>query len=623
MMEHVSPELGPVSLPPGTSLGPYTITGPLGRGGMGEVYRARDTRLGREVAVKVLPSGLAGSPPALERFEREVRAVAALNHPNIVALHDVGSAAGVSYAVTELLDGTTLRDLVRAGGRLPPRHALEMAAQIARGLAAAHERGIVHRDLKAENVFVTRDGRVKILDFGIAVRDETHAGARDAETVARTEPGLLLGTLGYMAPEQIRGESISARADLFALGVLVHELLTGVNPFRRDTPADTMSAVLREPAPPLAVAAPGMPRAAARLIDRCLEKRPEDRPQSALDLAFALEALAGDAAEPAPAAGMAAPAVASVTAQPRRTAAAAAALLLAFVGAAWTYVHVSADRSVARILEGDLGRARAIVQRVHDERLERLQLTARLVASFPELKALFETNAPTIRDFLRAYQARNPGTPVLMALDASGRVLARTDEGTSEPDEGPRWLDVLLAPQAGGRIVLVDGRPWHAAAAGADAGGFLFGYVMAAAPVDGGFARALGEATEDEVVLLGQSLLGSTLRAGQVPWSSLDAWRNAGGQPGTSTVLTIGGTRFAARDVLLGDEPPVAAIVLKSRDAALEPFRRIESGMLWLGLAAAASAGWIWRVRMVRSAAARRGAGDLRGPHPPDGPPGL
>lgn len=592
-----------VSLPPGTSLGPYTIVGPLGRGGMGEVYRARDTRLGREVAVKVLPPTLAGSPPGLERFEREARAVAAINHPNIVALHDVGSAAGVSYAVTELLDGQTLRDLLRADGPLPPRRALETAAQIARGLAAAHERGIVHRDLKPENVFVTRDGRVKILDFGIAARDESLAAARDAETVARTEPGFLLGTVGYMAPEQIRGDPISARADLFALGVLVHELVTGVNPFRRDTPADTMSAVLRESAPPLAAAVAGMPRAAARLVDRCLEKRPEDRPQSALDLAFALEALAGDDAERAPTAGAGGTAGASAgLAAPSRRATATAALLLTFASAAWMYVRVSADRTVTRILDADLARARAIVLRVHAERIERLQLTARLVASFPELKALFETNAPTIRDFLRTYQTRNPGTPMLVALDAAGRVLARTDEGTSDPEEGPRWLDTLLAPDPGGRIVVVDGRPWHAAAAGADAGGFVFGYVMAAAPVDAAFARALGEATEDDVVLLGERLFGSTLRPGDVPWSSRDGWRAAGGQPGASAVVRIGGAQFAARDVVLADEPPVSAIVLKSKDAALEPFRRIETGLLWLGLAAAvvAGAGWGWASRGIR-----------------------
>lgn len=568
---------------------------------MGEVYRAHDTRLGREVAIKVLPPTLAGSPSALERFEREVRAVAALNHPNIVALHDVGTAGGVSYAVTELLDGQTLRDLRRAGGPLPPRRVLEMAAQVARRLAAAHERGIVHRDLKLENVFVTRDGRVKVLDFGIAIRDETQAGARDAETGARTEPGLLLGTVGYMAPEQIRGDVVSSRADLFALGVLVHELVTGVNPFRRETPADTMSAVLREPSPPLA-AVPGMPRAAARLIERCLEKRPGDRPHAALDLAFALEALAADHFESAPGAAAAGSNDASLAARARGVAAAIAAVPLALASAFWMYVHGSADRSVTRILDADLVRARAVVLGLHGERLEHLQLIARLVASFPELKALFETNAPTLRDFLRAYQARNPGTPMLVALDASGRVLARTDEGASDPGEAARWLDELLPPEGGGRVILVDGQPWHAAAAGADAGGLVFGYVIAAAPVDAAFARALGQATEDDVVLFGRSLLGSTLRAAQMPWPSLEAWRQAGGQPDATAVVTIGGTRFAARDVSLAGEPPVSAIVLRSSDAAFDPFRRIEHGVLWLGLlaAGASGAGWIWFHRTIR-----------------------
>ncbi|HXE81166.1 MAG TPA: serine/threonine-protein kinase, partial [Vicinamibacterales bacterium] len=209
----------------GRRLGPYELLEPIGAGGMGEVYRARDTRLGREVAVKVLPSTLS-VPDAAERFEREARAVAALNHPNILSLHDVGSESGIAYAVTELLEGETLRDRVTKGP-LPWRRVLEYAAQIAHGLAAAHERGIVHRDLKPENVFITRDGRVKILDFGLAIRDQSVSGSADAMTRAVTKPGMIVGTMTYMAPEQIQDQLVTTRTDLFALGSMLYELLTG------------------------------------------------------------------------------------------------------------------------------------------------------------------------------------------------------------------------------------------------------------------------------------------------------------------------------------------------------------------------------------------------------------
>ena len=278
------------ALTPGTRLGPYEILAAIGAGGMGEVYRARDTRLGRDVAVKIVPPAVAANADALARFERETRAVAALSHPNILTIHDVGRSDGTAYAVLELLEGQTLRARLD-GGALPQRKALEIAAQMARGLAAAHDKQIAHRDLKPENIFVTADGSVKILDFGLARQTGAPlSSAADSATMApSTEPGMVLGTVGYMAPEQVRGEPSDHRADIFALGCVLYEMLTGRRPFQRDTGAETMTAILKEdpPDPDKAgvVVAPGV----LRTMRRCLEKRPEERFQSARDLAFALE----------------------------------------------------------------------------------------------------------------------------------------------------------------------------------------------------------------------------------------------------------------------------------------------------------------------------------------------
>src|SRR5690349_4120427 len=210
----------------GSRIGPYEIVGVLGTGGMGEVYRARDARLGRDVAVKILPDAYSSDPERLARFEQEARAAAALNHPNILAVYDVGSDHDVPYIVSELLDGVTLRDRM---ADLPVRRAIEYAIQIAHGLAAAHEKGIVHRDLKPENIFVTRDGRLKILDFGLAklVRPEGQPEQSVATVAAQTDPGMVLGTAGYMAPEQVRAEAIDHRADIFAFGSILSEMLSG------------------------------------------------------------------------------------------------------------------------------------------------------------------------------------------------------------------------------------------------------------------------------------------------------------------------------------------------------------------------------------------------------------
>jgi len=284
-----------VSLNVGLRLGPYEILSPIGSGGVGEVYRARDSRLGRDVAVKVLPTSLARDPDRLARFGQEARAVAALNHPNIVAVYDVGVDHETPYVVAELLDGSSLRMRLE-GGLLPVRKAITYAVQVAHGLAAAHEKGTVHRDLKPENLFVTVDGRVKILDFGLAklvsrpILDQTAAPT----TLPDTIPGTLLGTVGYMSPEQVRGDEVDYRSDLFSLGAIVYEMLSGRHPFRHAEGAvETMHAILRDEPRAMSDLRPGLPPALERIVAHCLEKDPRERFQSARDLAFHLEAVSG------------------------------------------------------------------------------------------------------------------------------------------------------------------------------------------------------------------------------------------------------------------------------------------------------------------------------------------
>jgi Tol biopolymer transport system component len=282
-----------MSLTPGTRLGSYEILAPLGAGGMGEVYRARDTRLGREVAVKVLPEGVARDRERRARFETETMAVAALSHPNLLAIHDIGSEGETVYAVMELLDGETLRERLE-GGPLAVQRAVSYATQMANGLAAAHDKGILHRDLKPENVIVTNDGRVKILDFGLAKRtapaDGDPASLAPTRAVA-TEAGMALGTPGYMSPEQVRGLPVDARSDLFALGAVLYEMVSGRRAFHGGSPADTMTAILREEPPDLRGLGREIPPGIERIIQRCLEKHPDARFRSAHDLAFALETI--------------------------------------------------------------------------------------------------------------------------------------------------------------------------------------------------------------------------------------------------------------------------------------------------------------------------------------------
>ena len=284
-----------MTLAPGTRLGPYEILAPIGAGGMGEVYRARDPRLGREVAIKVLPASFSQDPDRLKRFEQEARAAGVLNHPGITAVHDFGMHDGAPYIVTELLEGETLRNRLLSGP-LPVRKALDYAIQIAKGLAAAHEKGIVHRDLKPENLFLTKDGRVKILDFGLAKLKPENAetGQTDLKTVSGgTEPGVVLGTMGYMAPEQVRGKAADARSDIFAFGTVLYEMLSGQRAFRGDSAADTITAILSKEPRDLSQTNKDVHPGIDRIVRHCLEKNPEERFQSSRDVAFDLESLSG------------------------------------------------------------------------------------------------------------------------------------------------------------------------------------------------------------------------------------------------------------------------------------------------------------------------------------------
>jgi eukaryotic-like serine/threonine-protein kinase len=283
-----------MALTSGTKLGPYEIQTPAGAGGMGEVYRARDARLNRDVAIKVLPAVFARDPERLRRFRQEAQAVAALNHPNILAIHDFGEHLGSPYIVTEFLEGETLRGRLIQGA-FPVRKAAEFAEQIARGLAAAHDKGIVHRDLKPENIFITRDGRVKILDFGLAKlsRPESSVVSDAATLASQTESGVVMGTVGYMSPEQVKGLAADHRSDLFSFGAILYEMLSGKRAFHGDSSVETMSAILRQDPPELNETNHTVPLALERIVRHCLEKNPEERFQSARDVAFALCALTG------------------------------------------------------------------------------------------------------------------------------------------------------------------------------------------------------------------------------------------------------------------------------------------------------------------------------------------
>jgi Tol biopolymer transport system component len=285
-----------MSLTPGTKLGPYEILGPIGAGGMGEVYRARDSRLSRDVAIKVLPPSFAGEPERLLRFEQEARAAGQLNHPNILIVYDIGTHQGAPYVVAELLEGDTLRQKM-AGTHLSARKAIDYAGQLAQGLAAAHQKGIVHRDLKPENLFVTPDGRLKILDFGLA-KLVIPGGSRpaasqltEAPTQVETGAGVVMGTVGYMSPEQVRGQSADHRSDIFSFGCILYEMISGRRAFQGDSSVETMNAILKEEPPEVSQTRQDIPAGLERVVQHCLEKSPDERFQSARDLAFQIEAL--------------------------------------------------------------------------------------------------------------------------------------------------------------------------------------------------------------------------------------------------------------------------------------------------------------------------------------------
>jgi hypothetical protein len=276
----------------GTQFASYEILGSLGAGGMGEVYRAHDPRIGRDVAIKILRAATAADPDRLQRFQQEAHAAGILNHPNLLTIFDLGTADSTPYIVSELLEGETLRDRMHATA-LAPRRSLDYAVQIASGLAAAHEKGIVHRDLKPENIFVCRDGRVKILDFGLAkLLPSLTSEHSDAATFRRdTDPGTVLGTAGYMSPEQVRGESVDHRSDIFSFGAILYEMLSGQRAFKRDSSVETLNAILKEDPPDLLESGANIPPALDRVVRHCLEKHPEARFQSSRDIAFDLESM--------------------------------------------------------------------------------------------------------------------------------------------------------------------------------------------------------------------------------------------------------------------------------------------------------------------------------------------
>jgi len=340
-------------LAPGTRLSQYEILSSLGAGSMGEVYRARDTRLDRDVAIKVLPELVSADPERLQRFEVEAKAAAALNHPNILAVYQMGTYAGVPYLVSELLEGKSLAETVRRGP-LPLRKAIDYGVQIAQGLAAAHEKGIVHRDLKPDNLFVTKDGRIKILDFGLAKLIQPKDSLINA-TPTLTMLGVAMGTMGYMSPEQVRGLATDHRTDIFAFGAILYEMVMGKRTFERGTSADTMSAILNEEPAPISEIAPETPVGLQRVVRRCLEKNAEQRFQSASDLAFALEELSDSATmTPTPTGAHRIKPAATNRVEPKRSRtglAAAVVIALAVVVLAYFWMRPAAVPTVANYVQ--------------------------------------------------------------------------------------------------------------------------------------------------------------------------------------------------------------------------------------------------------------------------------
>ncbi len=415
----------------GMILGQYEIRSPLGAGGMGEVYRARDTRLDREVAIKVLPASLTSDPDRLRRFEQEARAAAALNHPNILVVYQMATHDGFSYMVTELLEGETLRERLRHGP-IPLRKAIDYEVQIARGLAAAHDKGIVHRDLKPENLFLTKDGRVKILDFGLAKLTQPKDNSGEMNTLTQgTDPGMVVGTAGYMSPEQVRGTPADHRSDIFSFGTILYETVTGKQTFRKPTSAETMSAILNEEPEAISQLAPSIPPGLERVARRCLEKAPEQRFQSASDLAFALEALSDS--------GMTAPSGvhAQQSAKPRRRGIVLVGAVVVIVLAAAAVAYFRTQPPAAPVLSN-------YVQLTHDGQRKDLNTTdgSRLylywgTADFTGLAQMSVSGGEpqklpilSMNMFPRGF---SPDESELLAVDAHG-----------EPPMGPLWSVPIL-----------------------------------------------------------------------------------------------------------------------------------------------------------------------------------
>jgi Tol biopolymer transport system component len=441
----------------GSRLGPYEILAPLGAGGMGEVWKARDTRLRREVAIKVLPQSVAENADALARFEREARAVAALSHPNILALHDFGREGTVAYAVTELLQGGTLREAL-AGGPLRLSRASGYAVQIALGLAAAHEKGIVHRDIKPDNVFVTDDERVKILDFGLAKAGAAVADARgetQSPTVSGfTEPGMILGTVGYMSPEQVRGVVVDHRSDIFSFGSVLYEMVTGRRAFGCETPVETMNAILKDD--PIEQ---GVPASIAPVIRHCLEKKPERRFQSARDLAFALETSGATTG--------AAPAVPAPAPAPRRGTLQKRLGLIALVAAAAAVGYLAGPRRAAAPVV-DWSNA-TVVRLTTDPGYEgepTFSPDGQTIAYVADRDGNFEIYLQQISGGPAINLTRNPAADIQPAFSPDGREIAFVsdrDGGTeifhSAPGMPHAGGDIWIMPTLGGpaRKVVTDG----------------------------------------------------------------------------------------------------------------------------------------------------------------------
>jgi eukaryotic-like serine/threonine-protein kinase len=428
-----------VTLPSGSRLGPYEIVAPIGAGGMGEVYRARDSRLGREVALKVLPAELSENADRLSRFEQEARSASALNHPNIVTVHDIGRSDSTSYIAMELVDGKTLRELGTAGP-LAVRRTLTIGAQIAEGLAKAHGAGIVHRDLKPENVMVSKDGFVKILDFGLAKLVELDSGGASAmPTLARpeTHPGVVMGTVGYMSPEQASGEPVDFRSDQFSLGSILYEVATGQKPFQRKTAAETMSAIIREDPEPIGKVRAEVPPPLRWIIERCLAKDPEERYASTRDLARELASVRDHVSEIT---GAAEPPI-DLSPRPlkrvRRSTVLAVALLLLLAGsiAGWLLAAKRLTRSSAAptfrrvtFRSGALNNARFT----------------------PDGQTIVYT--ATWSGGRQQLYAVRPESPESRAFDVEGDILAVSPSGEMAVllDENPLFGTLALLPFAGG-----------------------------------------------------------------------------------------------------------------------------------------------------------------------------